>query len=222
MLQAEYNYPAIVGKLIGATVHNVAVPSQGLIKNFDTSQDWYGRTIPAIITDINTRSANHEFDNTVLITGGWAYNDTAEYSALDFGDPYAEIPSSNNNITTWLGHYARIMRVLQEAAPNALVVLITGFGYTTETVGHKTDNQFTHQYTFADGTKTVKEMYDALERMANHNGFCCINQSKGSAINKINGNTLLFDNIHPSQDGYKVYGNFIASRVVALFKNVLL
>ena len=219
--QSPWNYPQMVGDLIGVDVHNLSDPAQGLIKNWDTpTMD--GDTVKdfAIIPTIEQMVSNGDFDNTVLITVGWAYNDTSYYGSLNFGSPTDAVPSSTTGITTYLGYYAKILDILQAAAPMATVILITGFGSTSNTAGHKADNQFTNTNTFADGTKTVKERYDAMEEMANYNGYFCINQAKGTCINKINANTIIGDNIHPTYDGYRIYGNFIASRIASLFQNV--
>lgn len=214
--QSPWNYPALIGDLTGVEVHNAADPGQGLLKNWNTatSED------ASVVGTINNMISNNDFDNAVLITVGWAYNDADYYSAVDFGNPTDAIPAADTGITTWLGYYARVMAKLQGAAPSAMVVLVTGFGYTTATEGHKTDEQFTKTRTFRDGSKTIRQMYDALEEMANYNGWYCINQAKGSAINKVNGSNIIGDSIHPTYDNYRIYGNFIASRVAALFQNL--
>ena len=214
--QSPWNYPAIVGDLTGVTVNNIADPAQGLIKDWSVGTEGNFAIIPTISQMIS----NGDFDNTVLITVGWAYNDSLYYSDLNFGDPTDAIPESTTGITTYLGYYAKILDILQKAAPQALVVLITGYGYTTNTEGHKADTQFTQTRTFADGNKTFKQIYDAMEEMANYNGFCCINQAKGCAINRANASDIIGDNIHPTYDNYRIYGNNIAARIAALFQNV--
>jgi len=214
--QSPWNYPAIVGDLIGCEVHNVADPGQGLIKNWNTATS----SDAAIIPTIESMVENGDFDDTVLITVGWAYNDGSYYSSLNFGSPTDPIPASNTGITTFLGYYARILAVLQEAAPGAMVMLVTGYGTPWDNEGHKGDILFSYEYTFADGQKSTKEMYDALEQMANYYGFYCVNQAKGGVINRISANYIIGDNIHPSYDTYRIYGNFVASRIASAFQNV--
>ena len=219
--QSQWNYPAIVGDLIDINVVNYADPAQGLIKNWDTpTMDGDVVKDFAIVPTIEAMINNGDFDNTKLITVGWAYNDGSYYSSLNFGSPSDPIPASTSGITTFLGYYAKILDILQRGAPTAQVILITGFGRTTNTEGHKADDQFTHTYTFADGNKTVKQMYDALEEMANLWGYPCINQAKGCAINYANANTIIGDNIHPTYDNYRIYGNNIASRILEHFHNI--
>lgn len=214
--QSPWNYPSIVGDLIGAQVFNLADPAQGLIK------DW---TSPAttgnfpIVDTIAQMVSDGDFDDTSLITVGWAYNDGSYYSSLNFGSPTDDIPSSNTGITTFLGYYARILAVLQAAAPAAMVMLVTGYGTPYNSEGHKGDILFSASHTFADGNKTTKQMYDALEEMANYHGFYCINQAKGGVINTVSANYIIGDNIHPTYDNYRVYGNFLASRIASAFQN---
>lgn len=215
--QSPWNYPALVGDITGLDVHNMCDPAQGLIK------DW---TAPAttgnfpIIDTLNEMSQNGDFNNTALITVNWAYNDYNEYPSLNFGSPTDPIPESTTGITTFLGYYAKILSILQTLAPYAEIILITGYGTPYNSVGHKGDILFTYQMTFADGQKTTREVYNALEEMANNLGFYCINQAKGGAINRINANYIIGDNIHPTYDTYRVYGNYIASRIVSAFQNL--
>ena len=56
--------------------------------------------------------------------------------------------------------------------------------------------------------------------MANLHGWPCINQSKGCCFNKFNASTLIGDNIHPTDEGYGVYGNSIANRVIKYYANI--
>ena len=207
--QSPYNYPHLIENLIDVKTYNKAVAGQGIIKNWDTASG----SIPAIISTINSMISNHEFDNTVLVTVNWAYNDVSEYANVNFGSPTDPVPQSDTGITTYLGYYARILAKLQSACPNAQVILITGYGRKTGTPAQITQ-------TFLDGNKTEKQMYDALEEMANYNGFQCINQAKGTVLNAYNKDTIIEDNIHPTYDGYKLYGNFIAGKVVSMFQNV--
>ena len=208
--QSPFNYPAIVGDLTGLFVVNNAVPGQGLISNWNTTTN----DKPAILPAIEELIQNHEFDYTKLITVGWAYNDSGKYANLNFGDPEDAIPSSTTGITTWLGYYAKIMDILQTAAPNAAVILVTGLGWPKQ--GNFKDVVFA----FKDGNKSVKQMYDGLEEMAIANGYICINQAKGCVINAVNAPTIIGDNVHPTYNGYRLYGNFVASRIASYFQNV--
>ena len=63
-------------------------------------------------------------------------------------------------------------------------------------------------------------MYDALEEMANYYGYFCINQAKGTVITRGNGSYIIGDNIHPTYDNYRIYGNFIGSRIASIFQNL--
>ena len=215
--QSPWNYPAIVGDLIGVDVHNLADPAQGLIK------DWNVGTTGnfAIIPTINQMIEDGDFDDTVLITVGWAYNDGSYYGSLNFGAPTDPVPESTEGITTYLGYYSKILDILQKAAPKATVILVTGYGSPDAVEGRATcRRQFTNQITFLDGKKTYKEIYDAMEEMANLNGYCCVNQAKGCVINKANASTIIGDNIHPTYVNYRIYGNNLSSRIVSYFQNL--
>lgn len=200
--QSPYNYPQLVGSLIDVNVHNNAVPGQGLVKDWDD-----------INTALDALISGGAFDNCKLITVGWCYNDSPYYAGLNFGNPSDPVPQSSSNITTWLGRYAYILKKLQSACPNALVVLITGYGWK----GYTLDDA---HFSFADNGYTVRQMYDGLEAMANYHRFNCINQAKGSAINEYNDQTIIGDNIHPTYEGYRLYGNFIASKIASLYQNI--
>lgn len=214
-IQSEFNYPAMVGRLTGIEVHNVAVPGQGLIANWNTET-----TVPAVIPAIDEMIENGDFASTRLVTVGWAYNDASMFSSIDFGDPHADIPTSDTGITTWLGYYGRILAKLQTACPQAAVILVTGYGQPSQALPNILDNQFTYQRTFRDGVKTIREMYDALEEMANFHGFYCINQAHGTVINRWNGSTIIGDNIHPTYYGYRIYGNFLGSMIASIYGNM--
>lgn len=214
-IQSEFNYPAMVGRLTGIEVHNVAVPGQGLIVNWNTET-----SVAAVIPTINQMIQNGDFANTRLVTVGWAYNDSSMFSSIDFGNPHADFPTSDTGITTWLGYYGRILAKLQTACPQAAVILVTGYGQPSQALPNILDNQFTYQRTFRDGVKTIREMYDALEEMANFHGFYCINQARGTVINRWNGSTIIGDNIHPTYYGYRIYGNFLGSMIASIYGNM--
>lgn len=215
--QSPWNYPAIVGDLTGLEVHNNADPAQGLLK--DWSEGTPGNF--AIIPTIQQMISDGDFEDTALITVGWAYNDSSYYSTVDFGDPSDPVPESTTGITTWLGYYSKILDILQKAAPKAVVILVTGYGSPDAVNGRATcRRQFTRTISFRDVTKTHKEAYDALEEMAHLHGYCCVNQAKGCVINAANANVLIGDNIHPTYETYRVYGNNLASRIAAYFQNV--
>ena len=201
-IQSPYNYPALVGSLTGMNIVNKAVPGQGLLKDWDT-----------ILTMIDNMILNNDFDNAGLITIGWCYNDSSYYSGVSFGNPSDPVPGSSSGITTWLGYYAYILKKIQQAAPNALIVLVTGYGWK----GYTLDEA---HFSFADTGYTVRQMYNGLQALCNYHRFPCINQAEGSAINEFNETTIIGDNIHPTYEGYKLYGNFIASRIAALYQNI--
>lgn len=192
--QSPYNYPACVGRMLNMIVTNKAVGGQGLLKDWDTIQQDY-------IADLDMTGAK-------LITVGWAYNDAAQYAALDFGT-YTDVDE-----TTVIGKYFTIMKKFQQKCPDAQVILITGYGSTS--IG----NQFTAKYTFQDGQHTVKEFYDELEKMCWLHGWPCINQSKGTWVNEFNWTEMIGDNIHPKEEKYLNYGNYIAARINAIYFNL--
>lgn len=192
--QSPYNYPACVGRMLNMVVTNKAIGGQGLLKDWDTIQQDY-------ITDLDMTGAK-------LITVGWAYNDSSQYTTLNFGT-YTDVDE-----TTVIGKYFTIMKQFQQKCPDAQVILITGYGSTS--VG----NQFTAKYTFQDGQHTVKEFYDELEKMCNLHGWCCVNQSKGTWVNEFNWADMIGDNIHPKKETYLRYGNYMAGRISSFYGNV--
>lgn len=197
---SQNSYPLAVGKLTGITVINKAVRGQGLIKDN-----------AAILDDIN----NTDLSDAGLITVGWAYNDAAYYSGVNFGS------AGSTDDQSFIGHYYTVMKKLQEKAPNAVVILVTGYGNPAAVNNRATlSDQFTHSFTFADGSHTVKQMYDTLEEMCHANGWCCVNQTKGSPFNKFNAAAVIGDQIHPTANGYITYSNNIAARIAALYGNI--
>lgn len=202
--QSPYNYPKCIGNLLCMTVKNKAVGGQGLIKDWSTIHTNY--------------IDNLDMSDAKLISVGWAYNDSGYYSSMNFG-AYDDTGS-----TTFIGKYYTIMNEFQTKCPDAQVVLITGYGYPDGTVTPMTKptltEQFTHAYTFADGSKTIKQMYDTLEEMCHLHGWPCINQAKGTCFNEWNADHMIGDQIHPNNDGYKAYGNMIAGKMSALYGNL--
>lgn len=202
--RSQYNYPNCVGQMLNMVVHNHAVTNQGLIKDWST-----------IHTDFIT---NLDMTGAKLITVGWAYNDIPYYSNMNFG-AYTDTGS-----TTFIGKYFTIMKEFQQKCPDAQVVLVTGYGYSNGTlnplVKPTLTDQFTHKYTFSDGQKSVKEVYDTLEAMCHLHGWNCINQAKGTVFNEWNASLLIGDQIHPTDDGYSRYGNNIAARIAAIYGNI--
>lgn len=205
LTQSPHNYPACVGRLLKMTVKNKAVGGQGLIANW---------------TDIHTNFINGlDMSDAALISVGWAYNDGAYYSGMNFG-AYDDTGS-----TTFIGKYFTIMKEFQQKCPTARIVLITGYGWPDGTVSPMTKptltEQFTHKYSFADGQKSIKEMYDTLEEMCYLHGWACINQARGGTpFNQWNVDEMIGDQIHPTEDGYMAYGNMIAARMSALWANL--
>lgn len=190
------NYPACVGRVLGMNVVNKAVGGQGLIKDWDTIFTNY-------IDGLDMSDAK-------LITVGWAYNDgESRYKTMNFGTPYDTTPD------TFIGKYYTIMKAFQEKCPNALVVLVTGYGMSGTTY-----DQFKSLYAFADGNQRIKVMYDTLEEMCNLNGWSCINQARGTWITRYNWSTYIGDNIHPTAEGYVRYGSFIAAKMAAIYGNL--
>ena len=185
------NYPAVVGRALNMTVNNQGVKGQGLLENWDT--------IMSTVSSI-------DYTGVKLITVGWAYNDTQQYQNYPLGS-YTDDWDSE----TIIGKYFTIMDEIQSHAPTATVILVTGYGI-------KGDFQFA--INCADGDHTYKEFYDELEKMCNFRGWCCVNQSKGCWVNFRTSDELIGDNVHPTEDGYKVYGNYIAARIASLFANI--
>lgn len=202
--QSKYNYPNCVGKILDIPVINKAVTNQGLIKDWETIHTNY-------ITNLDMTGAK-------LITIGWAYNDYSYYSSMNFG-AYTDTGDS-----TFIGKYYTIMKEFQQKCPDAQIVLVTGYGYSngrTDPVTKPTlTDQFTHVYPFADGGKTTKQMYDALEEMCHLHGWSCVNQSKGTVFNQWNASLLIGDQIHPTNDGYLRYGNYLGARIASLYANI--
>ena len=200
---SKHNYPACVGRLLGMQVQNKGVSNQGLVKDWST---------------INTTIENLDMSDAALITVGWAYNDGGRYASNNYG-AYTDTADS-----TVLGKYYSIMKKLQTKCPNAQVMLVTGYGFAGGTVDPYQQatltEQFTHVYTFNDGTHTVGEIYDDLERMCNLHGWPCINQHHGCAFNEFNATALIGDQIHPTDAGYMRYGNHLAARIAANYANL--
>ena len=193
--QSPYNYPECVGRLLNMEVSNKGVGGQGLLKDWDTIQTDY---IEAL-----------DMSDAELITVGWAYNDNSEYASINMGS-YTDTTEE-----TVIGKYFTIMKQFQKKCPNAMVILITGYGLTL--VG----SQFTGSYTFLDGQHTVKEFYDELEKMCHLHGWPCINQAKGTWVNEYNWTTMIGDNIHPTKEAYRNYANFIVGKISSIFSNVI-
>ena len=203
--QSKYNYPACVGRLLKMLVHNYGTGGQGLVKDWDGIHTYF-------INGLDMSDAS-------LITVGWAYNDGPYYSGINFGS-YDDISS-----TTFIGKYFTIMKEFQQKCPTAYIILITGYGYPDGAVGPPVVKptlayQFTHKYTFADGQKSVKEMYDTLEAMCHLHGWGCINQAKGTCVNQWNANELIGDQVHLTNEGNLIYGSMIAARVSSLWGNL--
>jgi lysophospholipase L1-like esterase len=194
--KSPYNYPSVVGKRLGMKVVNKGVGGQGLLKDWDT-----------IHTDF---VSGLDMSDATLVTIGWAYNDgSTYYSQLNFGTYEDTTPD------TFIGKYYTIMKEFQEKCPNAMVVLITGYGMSGDYP------QFKERYNFLDGLHSVKEMYDTIEQMCNFNGWNCINQAKGTWVTKYNWSTYIGDNIHPTEEGYKKYSNFIAAKMETIYPNYI-
>ena len=195
--QSPYNYPACVGRLLDMKVKNKAVGGQGLLKDWDTIHTDY-------IDGLDMSDAK-------LVTVGWAYNDgQSRYETIEIGTAKDTTPD------TYTGKYYTIMKEFQEKCPQAQIVLITGYGMTGTTY-----SQFKSGYNFADGKfYSMKQMYDLLEEMCNINGWCCINQARGTWITKHNWTTYIGDGVHPTADGYIRYGNFMAAKIAGIYANL--
>lgn len=200
---SKYNYPACVGKLLHMQVYNMAVGGQGLIKDWDYIHTNY----------IN----NLDMTGAKLVTIGWAYNDGHN---LDFGD------YTDTEDTTFIGKYYTIMKEFQQKCPDAKLILVTGYGSPDDgqigppVVKPTLQHQFTFVNHFTDKNVTTGEIYDELEKMCHLHGWSCVNQAKGTVFNEFNASVLIGDNIHPTNDGYLLYGNHIGARIAAMYGNI--
>ena len=201
--RTNYTYANVAGHILEMSVDNQAVAGQGLIK------DW--ATILSTIAGLSMSDAK-------LITVGWAYNDSGYYSGMNFGS------ASSTDSNSFIGKYYTIMNTLQSKCPLAKVILVTGYGYPNGTISPPTlpdlTDQFSHTYSFLDGSKSVKQMYDTLEDMCHLHGWDCVNQAKGTAFNEFNASSVFGDQIHPTNDGYIIYGNCIGAKIAALYGNI--
>lgn len=185
------NYPAVVGRALSMVVDNKGVKWQGLLKDWDTIYD----TVTSL-----------DYTGVKLITVGWAYNDSEQFLNFPLGTY-----SDDDEDETIIGKYFTIMDEIQLRAPTATVILVTGYGIK---------GNFRSAINCADGDHTYEEFYEELEKMCNFRGWCCVNQAKGCWVNHRTSDTLIGDNVHPTEDGYKVYGNYMAARIASLFANI--
>ena len=192
---SEYNYPTAIANALHMTSNNKAVAGQGLIK------DW-----EQIISTVNRT----DFTPYKLCTVAWSYNDYALYSGINLGT------IGDETATTVLGYYRTILDTIQAKNVNMRVILITGYGYPDINNGEKMMEQ---PMPFKDGTITAREYYDKLEEMAIKHGYTCINQAKQPWLNLKN-ISLIGDNIHPTNNGYKVYSDYIVGRISSLFNPI--
>lgn len=195
--QSRYNYPDCVGRSLDMKVINKAKGGQGLIKDWDFIHENY-------IDKLDMSDAK-------LVTIGWAYNDgQSYYGTIDIGT------ALDTTADTYVGKYYTIMKEFQDKCPQAQIVLITGYGILSDSY-----SQFKSGYYFAnDEFHSIKEMYDLLEEMCHINGWCCINQAKGSWITKYNYKTYVGDGIHPTNEGYIRYSNYIVAKISSLYSNL--
>ena len=63
-------------------------------------------------------------------------------------------------------------------------------------------------------------MYDTQEEMANLNVWSCINQAKGCVFNEFNAATVIGDQIHPTDYGYLLYGNYLSAKIAGCYSNL--
>ena len=179
----------------------------GISKELEMNVHNYGVPGQGLITDWSTIQndfiTNLNMDNANLITVGWAYNDATIYTSMNMGD------YDDTTLDSVIGYYYTIMKQFQEKCPSASVILVTG--YYRNSVS----------YNFLDGTKTAHELYDELEKMCHLHGWCCVNQAKGGWVNDFNWSTVIGDNVHPTDNGYKIYSNYMAGRIKALYANLV-
>lgn len=195
-----FGYPRITADHLGMKVNNKAIGGQGLCK------DWAA---------INNTIDSLDMSDATLITVGWFYNDASTWATLPMGD-YTSITD-----TTVIGRYYTIMKKLQEKCKTAQVILVTTYGYPTAIDNHATlTQQFTAPITFADGQSTWGELFDEVERMCNLHGWPCVNQHHGCALNQFNADRLIGDQIHPTVEGYWVYGNNLAAQIGKYYTNM--
>lgn len=196
---SNYNYPQAVSEYLDILVDNRAEGGQGLISDWDTIQSEY-------IDELDMSDAS-------LITVGWSYNDPSQWTTMPMG------VYTDTTLTSVIGYYYTIMKDFQTKCPTARVILITGFGAGSYS------HPFDIDYTFQDGDHPVYEYYNELEKMCNLHGWSCINQSKGTWFSDVNRINLVgngdSDKIHPNDNGYKAYGNFIAGKIASLYANII-
>lgn len=204
---SDNNYPAMIGKLLGMKVTNLAIGGTGIYADWDSIHE---QAIDSPLLDFS--------DAKLLIVGYGTYNENT-LSTIPLGT------YTDTTLDSFIGYYYNFMKDVQEKAPNATLVYVSGFGATGTNMLN--GRQFSQSRTFEDGSHTWGEVYDEIERMCNLHGWACINQHHcGSPFNQWNMSTSneypLIDATggHPNDRGYEIYGNGIAARVAAIYANM--
>lgn len=141
---------------------------------------------------------------------------TLAFGTNDYGNnqPIGTIDDSSENPTTVYGAIKHCLEKIYNDNPLITVVCITPINATdrgTAQTNYRYGTQNSQGYTLLDVCKAISDVCELYN-------VPCIDNSKGSFINKLNVESMFIDRLHPTNEVYKRLGSFYASKISNWFK----
>lgn len=198
----NYPYPQTVGNILKMTPNEGANTGSGYI---------------ALQANKNAVSIidKYDFTNVNLATLFFGTND------WNANVPLGTINDTTTNPTTIYGGIKHCVEKIVNDNPLTTIILITPLNRSQ--VGASGAGSLTFENNYAYGTPntagyTLSDVCDAVVNCAKYYGISYIDNREGSPINRTNLGSATIDGLHPNDDGYIKLGQFLASKIGAIFR----
>ena len=198
----DYPYPQTVGNILQMIPREGANTGSGYI---------------ALQSNRNAVSIidAYDFSNVNLATLFFGTND------WNANIPLGTINDTTTNPTTIYGGIKHCVEKIINENAQTTIILITPINRSQ--VGNSGAGNLINENNYAYGTQntagyTLGDVCDAIVNCAKYYGISYIDTRDGCPINRTNLYAMLIDGLHPSDNGYIKLGQFLASKIGAIFR----
>lgn len=148
-------------------------------------------------------------------------------ATLAFGtnDWYGNIPMgtlSDTGTTTIIGAMKHCIEKILSDNPSICLIIITPINAKNlNTIDGAKTNQGNYRYNTPNTQGiTLEDICAAEVQVAEYYGVPCIDNSKGSIVNRQNtaNGSIFIDNLHPTEDFYKTLGQYYSGKIGGIFR----
>ena len=187
--QTPYGIPYWIARETGCATINYGVGGQGWVRKVD---------------DMNAvdKIKSTNLDGIDVIVMMYGVNDS-NYSLGEYTDTDQDV--------TIMGSVYTAVAYLAQTYPEAQLVLVA----TPNTTNYGTSPRWRMGSEILWGGYTGQEMADEYKKFADYYGLQYIDFQNGP-INGLVAPHYFYDNVHPTEEGYKLYGKYLAKKIFGI------